>query len=473
MSVTDLHWQPVSVLSRLIHEGSLSPVSLMEHLLERAETLDPVYGAFAAVCPTRALDGARAAELALRAGHDAGPLHGIPFAAKDIIDVQGLVTTAGSRMLLDNVADSDATVVARLRRAGMVLMGKTRTVQFALGAPGINRDLGTPKNPWAEVHHVPGGSSSGSAAAVAAGLVPVALGTDTGGSVRIPAALCGVVGLKPTATQVSRAGVFPLSRTLDSVGPLTRGVMDAAWVHQAMHGADPRDPTTATAWPQDVVSGIEAGVEGLRVAVAGGTLGSDNDPDVARAVEAATETFAELGARVSHIPFAEADRALSANPRLLISSVEAALAHEERLPGTIQYDDTVSFRLNEGRSARGVDYVRALQACASLAREIRYSLRDVDVVISATTPATARPVSEVDSSPQSYQHWNARYSRHTVIANLLGMCAVTLPCGLDSGGLPIGLMIHAPAGGEARVLRVAHAFESAREWRNPGIPDQG
>ena len=228
MAAAPLHWQTIRQLSEQIHSGQLSPVELMEHLLDRVEALDDRLHAFRLVPRERAVAGAQAAELALRAGRDTGPLHGIPYAAKDIIDVQGLPTTAGSPLLEDTIADTDATVVRRLNQAGMVLLGKTYTVQFALGAPGVNHDHGTPHNPWHATHHVPGGSSSGSGVAVGAGLVPAALGTDTGGSVRIPAALCGTVGLKTTVGQVSRHGVFPLSWTLDSVGPLVRSVRTRA-----------------------------------------------------------------------------------------------------------------------------------------------------------------------------------------------------------------------------------------------------
>jgi aspartyl-tRNA(Asn)/glutamyl-tRNA(Gln) amidotransferase subunit A len=466
MPDTPLHWQPMEVLSKRIHDGSLSPVTLMEHFLDRAESLNPALGAFQILPREQALEAARAAELALASGYDAGPLHGIPFAAKDIIDVRGLPTTAGSNGLLGNIADQDATVVEHLRRAGMVLMGKTRTVQFALGAPGVNRVQGTPHNPWAKEHHVPGGSSSGSAVAVAAGLVPMALGTDTGGSVRIPAGLCGTVGLKPTVSQVSRAGVFPLSDTLDSVGPLTRSVQGAAWVHQALHGVDPRDPMSLTANRQDVMTGLSDGAGGLRVGIAEGLLIEDQDPEILAAVDAAGEILRDLGAKVGRLPFPEARRALDANPRMRISSVEAALAHAERLPGFNGYDETVSFRLAEGREVSAVDYLRARRESAALAAEVEHSLRDVDVFISATTPSAARPLAEVDATDETYKHWNTRYSRNTVIGNLLGLCGVSVPCGFTPKGMPIGLMIHAKARDEGLALRAALAFETATEWHD-------
>ncbi len=232
MTDSDIHYETIAELGRRLRTGELTPVTLTEALLARIEDLDGTLGAFQLVSADRALAAARAADTALAAGHDLGPLHGIPYAAKDLFDVSGLPTTAGTRLLDDNVADADSTVVARLSRAGMILLGKTKTVQFAYGGAGINRDLGTPHNPWHRTHHLPGGSSSGSAVAVAAGMAPAALGSDTGGSVRIPAALCGITGLKTTVGQVSRAGVYPLSWSLDSVGPLTRTVEDAALVRK-------------------------------------------------------------------------------------------------------------------------------------------------------------------------------------------------------------------------------------------------
>ena len=453
------------------------PVEVMEQLLERADALDSALGAFRVIPREPALTAARAAELALRAGQDAGPLHGIPFAAKDIIDVQGLPTTAGSNALANNVVDEDATVVRRLRRSGMVLLGKTKTVQFAMGAPGINHHQGTPHNPWSETHHVPGGSSSGSAVAVSAGLVPMALGSDTGGSVRIPAALYATVGLKTTVGQVSRAGVFPLSSTLDSVGPLTRSVEDAALVYQSMHGSDPRDRSTRDAHSHDVLAGLGDGVRGLRIAFAEGVFWDGVDREVAEAVRSTEEVFASLGAHLEGISFPEASRVLEANPRLLISSVEAYLAHQEFFgknfggEGFDDYDPALEFRLAEGKNASAADYLRAINACTELRRQTEHALQDIDGLIAPTTLNPALPLSEVDESMESYKHWNTTYSRNTLVGNLLGLCAVTVPCGFTAKGMPIGLMIHAKARGEAMALRIAHAFDQATSWhqRTPDL----
>jgi len=465
MSDVSMHWGSISELSRQIHAGAVSPVDLMEHLLARIDSLNGKLNAFRPLNPERSMASAQAAEIALQAGEDWGPLHGIPLAVKDIIDIKGLPTTAGALSLDNAVAESDATVVLKLRQSGMLILGKTQTVKFAMGAPGINRDHGTPHNPWAEDHHAPGGSSSGSAVAVAAGLAPAALGTDTGGSVRIPAALCGTVGLKTTVGQVSRAGVFPISSTLDSVGPLTRSVEDAALLYQAMHGPDSRDPSTREADDHDVLSRLRNGVRGMRIAIAEGVLWDNVNPQVASAVRAAGEVLAGLGAHLEPLELTEAKDVLAANPRLLISSVEGFLAHETLLgPEYDDYDDTLRFRITEGANAVAVAYLRARSACESLSARVLDTLADVDAFLAPTTANPALPITEIDASPEAYQHWNGAYSRNTVIGNLLGLCAVTVPCGFTKQGLPIGLMIHAKPRCESVALRVAYAYEQATDW---------
>ncbi|MEE8303202.1 MAG: amidase [Candidatus Tectomicrobia bacterium] len=467
MSETPLHWQTITTLSQQIHRGTLSPVALMEHLLDRAEALDGTLHAFRLIPRDRALAAAQAAELTLRAGQDAGPLHGIPFAVKDIIDVNGLPTTAGSHLLQDNVVSANATVVERLLQAGMVLLGKAQTVQFAFGAPGINHHHGTPHNPWHATPHVPGGSSSGSGVSVAAGMVPMALGTDTGGSVRIPAALCGTVGLKTTVGQVSRAGVFPLSWTLDSVGPLTRSVQDAALVYQAMRGPDPADPSTHNASFQDVLSGFTDGVRGLRLSVAESVFWEETDPDIVSAVLRCGDVLTTLGAHVDSLAFLEADEALAAASFGLIGAAEAYVDHLERLGERFdEYDPIVSTRMLRAKDATPMDYLRAIRAHNALCHKAQRTLRDVDALLAPTTMIPSLPVSEVDSSLEVYHQWNSRYSRNTRVANMLGLCALTVPCGLTSHGLPIGLMIMGKASDEAMVLRVGHAFEQATDWHH-------
>jgi aspartyl-tRNA(Asn)/glutamyl-tRNA(Gln) amidotransferase subunit A len=466
MADTSLHWQTISALSQQMHRGTLSPVELMEHLLDRVAALDGALHAFRLVPRERALAAARAAELTLRAGQDAGPLHGIPYAVKDIIDVQGLPTTAGSNLLLDNIASADATVVQRLNQAGMVLLGKAQTVQFAFGAPGINHHHGTPHNPWHATPHVPGGSSNGSGVAVGAGLVPMALGTDTGGSVRIPAALCGIVGLKTTVGQVSRAGVFPLSWTLDSVGPLTRSVEDAALVYHAIRGPDVADVSTHHTAPYaDVLSGLKDGVRGMRLGVAEGVFWDDTDPEVAKAVRACAEVFSAMGAHVDTLKFPEAAEALAVDPQGIIGATEAALEHLDRLGERFtEYDPVVQIRLLPMKDASALDYMRVIRAHTALRARAQRALGEVEAILAPTTMVPALPLAEVDASLEAYKLWNPRYSRNTRVGNMLGLCSLTVPCGFTSKGLPIGLMITGKAFDEATILRLGYAYEQATDW---------
>jgi aspartyl-tRNA(Asn)/glutamyl-tRNA(Gln) amidotransferase subunit A len=474
MAMTDipLHWQTISELARRLQSGTLSPVELTEHYLARLAALDSTLHAFRLVTRERALTQARAAELARRAGQDVGPLHGIPYAAKDLFDVKGLPTTAGSNLLQDNIAPADATVVRRLEQAGMILLGKTNTVQFAYGGVGINHHHGTPHNPWHRQHHAPGGSSSGSGVAVAAGLAPMALGSDTGGSVRIPASLCGTVGLKTTVGQVSRAGVFPLSWTLDSVGPLTRSVEDAALVYQCIQGPDPHDASTRDTRPQDVLTALHNGVHGLRLAFAETVFWDQADPEIAQAVRACGHVFADLGAHISSITLPEAAEAQELNPRGLAVAAEAYTIHQARLEQHFeQYDPIVAQRLIQGKHVTATEYLNTTRAWAELRAKVQRTLRDVDALLVPTTMIPALPVDVLDASMEVYTERNLQYLRNTVIGNVLNLCALSVPCGFTSQGLPIGLMIYGKPFQEDIVLRIGYAFEQATDWhrRTPDL----
>jgi aspartyl-tRNA(Asn)/glutamyl-tRNA(Gln) amidotransferase subunit A len=462
----------VTASSARIRAGSLSPVACAEALLDRIAALDVRLHAFIRVMPERALAQAQAAESALKGGAELGPLHGIPYAAKDLFDVRGVPTTAGTRLLADNVAARDCAVVRKLAAAGMVLLGKTYTVQFAYGAVGINHDQGTPHNPWHSVPHAPGGSSSGSAVAVAAGLVPMALGSDTGGSVRAPAALCGIVGLKTTVGRISRAGVFPLCWTLDSVGPITRSVEDAALVYQALQGADAQDASTAgVAW-HDALRGLTDGVKGLRIAF-GETLFFDGvDAEVEKAVRDAGDVFRSLGAQLTGLAIPEAAAAWAEEKRPLLIAAEACAVNREFLDKHLDaLDPVIGPRMLAGRSLSGPDYFALLRRYAELRERVRWTLRDVDAVIVPTTMAAARPLAAVDVDFETYLDYNTRINRNCSVGNLLDLCAVSLPCGFTSEGLPIGLMIYAKPFAEDMALRVAYAYEQATPWhtRRPDL----
>jgi aspartyl-tRNA(Asn)/glutamyl-tRNA(Gln) amidotransferase subunit A len=472
MGESELPFQSIAELAGAYRRGGLSPVAVTEALLERIAGLDKRLHAFIAVTRDRALGEARAAESALGGGQDLGPLHGIPYAVKDLYDVKGVPTTAGTRLLAGNVAGADCAVVGRLAGAGMVLLGKTHTVQLAFGGVGINHDQGTPHNPWHPTPHAPGGSSSGSGVAVAAGLVPMALGSDTGGSVRIPAALCGVVGLKTTVGRISRAGVYPLSWTLDSVGPLTRTVEDAALVYQAMQGPDLRDETTRGVVPHDVLRGLRAGVRGLRLAFGETLFFDDLDPDVDKAVREAGTVLRGLGAHLESIAVPEAAEVFNAPKRALVTAAEACVVNARLVDDHRDaLDPIVAARLLPGRTLLATDYVALLRQWAALRERVLHTLRDVDALLVPTAQIPARPLSGIDASLETYTEHNVRYLRNTSVGNMLNLCAVSLPCGFSGGGLPIGLMIYAKPWEEDVALRVAWAYEQATAWhrRRPDL----
>lgn len=463
MADRPLHWQTIGELSQQIQHGTLSPVELTEHCLARIEALDGPLHAFRLVTRDRAVAAAQAAEWALRARQDVGPLHGIPYAAKDVFDVKGLPTTAGSDLLQDNIAAADATVVRRLAQAGMILLGKTHTVQFAYGIAGINHHHGTPHNPWHPTPHVPGGSSSGSGVAVAAGLAPMALGTDSGGSVRVPASLCGTVGLKTTVGQVSRAGVFPLSWSLDSVGPLTRSVEDAALVYQCLQGPDPLDPSTIGTAPQDVLTGLKDGVRGLRLAFPETGFWEQADPEVVQAVRACGDVFAALGAQVGSIAVPEAAEVRGRG----VLAAEAYTLHQARIDRHAErYDPPVAERILRGREVSAPEYLTTTRAWASLRASIQHTLRDVDALLVPTTIIPALPVDVVDASMEAYAERERQYLRNTFPGNMLKLCGLSVPCGVTTQGLPIGLLIYGKPCQEAMVLRVGYAFEQATDWHH-------
>ncbi len=465
MADTPLHYQTISELGRNLRAGKLSPVELTEHLLARTEDLDGKLGAYRLVARERALAEARAAEAALRAGQDLGPLHGIPYAAKDLYDAKDMPTTAGSHLLESHKAGEDCTAVHRLAQAGMVFTGKTNTVQFAYGGVGINHDHGTPHNPWHETPHAPGGSSSGSAVAVASGLVPMALGSDTGGSVRIPAALCGTTGLKTTVGRISRAGVYPLSWSLDSVGPLTRSVEDAALVYQAMQGPDLQDPTTVGVPTHDVLKGLKEGVRGLRIAFAETTFWDGVHPEVEKAARECGKVFEEQGAHVGSVEFPEAEEARQLNPGGLVIAAEAYTCNKKWIDEHFdELDPIIAHRMIKGRDIPAHEYLAVTLAWERLRAKADHALRDVDALLVPTCAIPALPVAEIDADKETYSQVNVQYLRNTAIGNILKLCGLSVTCGFTSEGLPIGLMIYARAFAEDTVLRIGYAFQQATDW---------
>ena len=471
-----IHYRTIVELSRAIRAGELTSVAVAEHFLDRIDALEPSLGAFTVTCRDRALAQARAADVQLAAGIDLGPLHGIPYVAKDLYGVAGLPTTAGTRLLQDNVPDRDCTVIEKLTRAGMVLLGKTITVQFAYGGAGINTDQGTPHNPWHSEPHLPGGSSSGTGVAVAAGLAPMGLGSDTGGSVRIPASMCGVTGLKTTVGRVSRAGIYPLSQSLDSAGPLTRDAADAAIVYEAMQGPDPADPTTRGQSLHDVTDGIERGVAGLTLGVPRAVFWEDCDAKVETRVREAIAHIESLGARVIDVEFEQAESARRLNPRGLVIAAEAYEVNRRLVDSKFDdLDPIVAFRVVKGRDVPAHEYLTTVRAWEELRARTVAVLDGIDALLCPTVMIPPVPVADAMASPEAYAERNLQTLRNTSIGNILGLCGLSVPCGFTSRGLPVGLMIYGKPFDEARVLRIGHAYQQSTDWhrRHPALDRLG
>ena len=460
-----IHHRTAVELGRALRAGDLSATAVAKHFLDRIDALEPRLGAFSVVCRDRALAQARAADALLAAGVDLGPLHGIPYAAKDLYDVAGLPTTAGTRLLEDNVPDRDCTVVRKLAQAGMVLLGKTISVQFAYGGAGINTDQGTPHNPWHPDPHLPGGSSSGTGVAVAAAMAPVGLGTDTGGSVRIPASMCGITGLKTTVGRVSRTGIYPLSWSLDSAGPLNRDAADAALVYEAMQGPDPADATTRGQAPHNVTNGVGRGVAGLTLGVPGTVFWDDCDPEVEARTREAIAHLESLGARVIDLEFEQAESARQLNPRGLVIAAEAYAVNARLLESSFdELDPIVAFRVEKGRDVPAHEYCSTVRAWETLRTHTVDALADVDALLCPTVMIPPVPVAGALASTGTYAECNLQTLRNTSIGNILGLCGLSVPCGFTSGGLPVGLMIYGKPFDEAVVLRVGYAYQQSTEW---------
>jgi aspartyl-tRNA(Asn)/glutamyl-tRNA(Gln) amidotransferase subunit A len=449
-----------------LRSGRYTCTDLTAAVLERIDRIDPELNSYVTVTRVEALRQAAEATAELASGTDRGPLHGIPVAVKDIFSIRGVPTTAGSALLAGWQAADDAAAIQRLRTAGAVIVGTHTLHEFAYGPASTERSAFPPaRNPWVR-GHVPGGSSSGSAAAVASGLCFAALGSDTGGSVRKPAALCGVVGLKPTRGRISRAGMIPLSHTLDHVGILARTVEDCALVLGAVAGHDPGDEASVHAPVPDYRVSLRDGVEGLRLGVSPGWLDDQEGthPEVVAACQAAVDCLVGCGARVVEIDHQALVAARDVNT--LIVAAEAYALHEEPISSRPEaYGSTVRSRLREGAFLSAADYIKAQEARRRISNVVRAHLEDVDVIVSPTSPFPAEAFADVD--------WRSRYRSpsFTNAFNLSGLPALSVPCGFSSGGLPIGLQIAGRAFDEPTVLRVALTYEQQTSWhtRHPGF----
>jgi aspartyl-tRNA(Asn)/glutamyl-tRNA(Gln) amidotransferase subunit A len=443
--------QPLTIAEARALQEKGGPAAAAAACLERIRGLNPELMAFTTVMDAPDTQGAAWQPGAAQPG---GPLSGIPIAVKDIIDVAGVPTTVGSPYYRGNVPARDAAAVEKLKAAGAFIIGKTNTHEIALGATGINPHYGTPRNPW-DPARIPGGSSSGSAVAVASGMAAAALGSDTGGSIRVPAALCGVVGLKPTLGRVSTRGAFPLSWNLDTVGPLAACVRDAALLLQVISGYDPQDPASVDMPAEDFLAALEAGVDGLVAGVGAGQCLDAADPEILLAVRKAAAVLESLGCSLREVSLDWMPEAASAN-RLMTQS-DGAAVHRERLsrdPGS--FGEDVRRRLEAGARTSSTEYALARRAQAEVRRRCERIFSSCAILLLPSTPVPA-PLREGCSAIGSA----GQLTPFTAPFNLCGLPAMSVPCGLTRGGLPMGLQIVSRAGAEAVVLRAGRAFERA------------
>ena len=466
----DISQLTVAQLGRQIQRKAISPVEVAQACLRRLEALQPRLHAVITLLAEQALESAQAAEAELLEGRYRGPFHGVPVGLKDLFWTKGVRTTSGSAVEGDFVPSEDSAVAERFAEAGAYCIAKLNMPEFAFDPVGRNPHYGTVCNPW-DLERTPGGSSSGSAALLAARAVPLAMGTDTGGSLRIPAALSGVTGLKPTYGLISRYGVTPLSWTLDHVGPLARTVQDVALAMNVLAGHDPRDPGSARSSPQDYTRDLDRGVRGLRIGVPREYVWELMDPEVEAAFKAAMAQLESLGAKVDEISIPELDYtgALSS----AISPTEAAAYHGGRLLAEgHRYDQSIRRRMETGLFAPATTYLQAQRARVVYSRKLREALGRVDLLATPVTPIPAPPNGQ-DHVTIGGREVPLRevLLRLTRIFNISGMPAISVPCGFSDGGLPMGLQLAGKPFDDVAVLRGAHAYQQATDWhlRRPPI----
>ena len=465
-SVPEIDLLSIHEALQQMHGGTLSPQALTEACSRQIERLNPKLNAFITVCndviarseegPTK--QSSHQQEIAtLQETRFAMTLNHIPFAVKDLFETKGIKTTAGSLFFKDYIPNEDAVVIQKLKAAGAVIMGKTNTHEIALGVTTNNPHFGTTRNPW-DTKRIPGGSSGGSAVAVATGMSLGALGTDTGGSIRIPASLCGVVGLKPTYGRVSLRGVFPLSWNLDHVGPITRTVKDAALVLQIIAGYDAEDPVSINILSGDYLNHLEDEIKGKKFALAVGSYIEEADDEVIAAMNETTKVFALLGAKIEKVEMDFLLEAAIANS--LITQADGAAYHCERLAEhPDQFGADVRARLESGRSSPSTEYSLARRTQAEMSHRFVQFFEQYDFLLLPTTPIPAPLIVGNDAVEQAQ-----RLTRFTAPFNLTGLPAISIPCGFSKEGLPIGLQIIAKAWNEAGVIRAAQAYEHQTNW---------
>ncbi len=449
-------------LSRKLRDRSISPVELTRDCLARIEKLNPTLNAFITVTADSALNQAHAAERDILSGDYRGPLHGIPIGLKDILDTAGVRTTAASAQFStpfkDRIPDEDAAVVRRLRAAGAIILGKQNLHEFAYGGSSMVSFFGEVHNPW-DAKRIAGGSSGGSAASVAAGCGFAAIGTDTAGSIRLPAAYCGVVGLKPTYGRVSARGVIPLSWSYDHVGPIANSVYDAALMLQALAGYDPADPASIDAPVRDFTAALDQPLPKLRIGVPRAFFFDDLDLEVAAAIEKAVELFRELHAEIREVKLE-----VSTGHTLLLA--EAYTYHEPFVARSPELYQTATLaRIQAGANVSASDALRASRELQASRHAIRKIFDEVDVLLTPTVPIPPPLIADLREHPDNLRAQELFMLRNTRPFNVWGIPTISVPCGFTKDGLPIGLQLAAAPWREDVVLQVAHAYEQATEWR--------
>ena len=455
-SASELPLLDLSEASRAVQKKEVSPVELTRACLARIERLNPKLNAFITVTDTSALEEARKAEAEIARGEWKGPLHGIPVAVKDLLETAGVKTTAASVVLKDNVPSEDAEVIRRLKSAGAILLGKLNLHEFAYGGSGILGHFGPARNPW-NTAHVTGGSSSGSAAAVAACLCYGAIGTDTAGSIRLPAACCGITGLKPTYGLVSARGVIPLSWSLDHVGPMTRTAADAALMLQAIAAYDLQDVASQKFPPVYYPSAIEEGIAAVRIGVAR-DFWNEVDEEIVSAVDAAVTALGQITAGVQDVE-------LSTDTDRTLVRCEAYAYHQKYLPQhENSYEPETLRRIRSGADVTAAQYIQAQHHLLQQRRQILQLFEQIDLIVTPTTPMLPPTFSALQSAPNQLRDKEIIMLRNTRPFNFYGLPSISVICGFSRSGLPIGVQIAGAPGNEGVVLAVAHAYQKQTNW---------
>ena len=448
----------IQQFSPQIRNHAVSPVELTRDCLARIENLNPKLNAFVTVLADSALDQARRAEQEIQRGGYRGPLHGIPIGLKDILDTAGIRTTAASAQYKDRIPAEDAEVVRRLRAAGAIILGKQNLHEFAYGGSSLISFFGEMRNPW-DVTRLTGGSSGGSAASVASGLGFAAVGTDTAGSIRLPAAYCGVVGLKPTCGRVSARGVVPLSWSYDHVGPITNSTYDAALMLQVLAGYDAGDPASVDAPVIDFASGLDQPPTKLRMGVARAFFFDDLNPEISAAIEKVIQVFRELRAEIRD------DVKLEVSTDRKLASAEAYAFHQPLLARSPEhYQPATLTRIKSGESITAADALRASRDLQASRHAIRKTFDEVDVLLTPTVPLPPPSISALLEHPENLRPQELIMLRNTRPFNVWGIPAISLPCSFTKDGLPIGVQLAVAPWREDLLLQIASIYEQATEW---------